>query len=159
MTQLTSFPWWGSRPAMGCPILMATPVGTWKSQRRRWKGWRKWWCTLKKSEHPDALRAHIIRHVTHTDSNVGWADVGPTSGRQYRRWANVGPTYNAVWAGGHYWGYYPGALSFTRIHIRVTAIFPQMPFYQMVFKSFLRCKYQQYSHLSHKQTKPTMSLP
>ena len=31
------------------------------------------------------------------DSNVGWANVGPTSGRQYRRWVNVGPTYIAVW--------------------------------------------------------------
>ena len=32
------------------------------------------------------------------DSNVGWANVGPTSGRQYRRWANVGPFYIVVWA-------------------------------------------------------------
>ena len=32
------------------------------------------------------------------DSNENWPNVGPTSGRQYRRWANVGPTYNAVWA-------------------------------------------------------------
>ena len=32
--------------------------------------------------------------LTHT---VGWSNVGPTSGRQYRRWANVGPTYIVVW--------------------------------------------------------------
>ena len=37
---------------------------------------------------------HIIHYP---DSNVGWANVGPTSGRQYRRWVNVGPTYIAVW--------------------------------------------------------------
>ena len=30
------------------------------------------------------------------DSNVGCANVGPSSGRQYRRWANVGPTFIAV---------------------------------------------------------------
>ena len=30
------------------------------------------------------------------DNNLGWANVGPTSGRQCRRWANVGPTYFAV---------------------------------------------------------------
>ena len=33
------------------------------------------------------------------DSNGSWANDGPTSGRQYRRWANVGPTYIAVWGG------------------------------------------------------------
>ena len=27
------------------------------------------------------------------DSIVGWADVGPTSGRLYGRWTNAGPTY------------------------------------------------------------------
>ena len=32
-----------------------------------------------------------------SDSNVGWDNVGPTSGRQYWRWANVGPTYIAGW--------------------------------------------------------------
>ena len=32
------------------------------------------------------------------DSNVDWTNVGPTSGRQYRPWAYVGPTYIAVWA-------------------------------------------------------------
>ena len=31
------------------------------------------------------------------ESNVGWAKVGPTSERQYRRWTNVGQTYIAVW--------------------------------------------------------------
>ena len=31
------------------------------------------------------------------DNNVGWANVGPTSGRQYRHWGNVGPNYIAVW--------------------------------------------------------------
>ena len=31
------------------------------------------------------------------DSNIGWANIGPTSGRQYRRWPNVEPTYVAVW--------------------------------------------------------------
>ena len=31
------------------------------------------------------------------DWNVGWANVSPTSGQQYRRWANVRTTYNAVW--------------------------------------------------------------
>ena len=35
------------------------------------------------------------------NSNVGWANVGPTSGRQYRRWANVSPTFIAVWGGYH----------------------------------------------------------
>ena len=30
------------------------------------------------------------------DINLGCANVGPTSGRQFRRWANVGPTYIAV---------------------------------------------------------------
>ena len=38
----------------------------------------------------DWIRTHV------PDSNVGWANVGPTSGRQYRRWANVGPTFIAV---------------------------------------------------------------
>ena len=36
------------------------------------------------------------------DSNVSWANVGPTSGRQYRRWVNVGPTYIAVWGPGRH---------------------------------------------------------
>ena len=31
------------------------------------------------------------------DSNVGWPDVGPTSVLSSRRWANVRPTYIAVW--------------------------------------------------------------
>ena len=31
------------------------------------------------------------------DSKVGWADVGPTLGRQARRWPNVGPTKLAIW--------------------------------------------------------------
>ena len=31
------------------------------------------------------------------DSNVGWANVGPTSGRQYRRLANVSLIYIVVW--------------------------------------------------------------
>ena len=31
------------------------------------------------------------------DSSVGWANVGPTSGRQYRRWPNVEPTYIVIW--------------------------------------------------------------
>ena len=30
-------------------------------------------------------------------TNVSWGNVGPTSGRQYRRWDNVGPTHIAVW--------------------------------------------------------------
>ena len=34
-----------------------------------------------------------------SDSNVGWANVGPTSGRQYRRWVNVRPNFIAVWDG------------------------------------------------------------
>ena len=36
-------------------------------------------------------------HCSLPDSNASWANVGPTSGRQYRRWANVGPIYIAVW--------------------------------------------------------------
>ena len=31
------------------------------------------------------------------DSNVGWANFGPTPGRQFRRWAHVGPTCISVW--------------------------------------------------------------
>ena len=34
---------------------------------------------------------------SYLDSNAGCTKVGPTSGRQYRRWSNVGPTYIAVW--------------------------------------------------------------
>ena len=29
------------------------------------------------------------------DSYVSWANAGPTSGRQYRRWVNMGPTHIA----------------------------------------------------------------
>ena len=36
------------------------------------------------------------------DSNVGLANVSPTSGRQYRRWAIVGPTYIVVWVQFHH---------------------------------------------------------
>ena len=32
-----------------------------------------------------------------TDSNVGWPNVGPTSVLSSRRWANVIPTYIALW--------------------------------------------------------------
>ena len=32
-----------------------------------------------------------------TDSNVGWGNVGPTPGRQYRRWTNVGSTHIVIW--------------------------------------------------------------
>ena len=42
---------------------------------------------------------HLLEQgVSHNnpDSNEGWANVGPTSGRQYRSWANVGPTCIAV---------------------------------------------------------------
>ena len=42
------------------------------------------------------IRATWVLH-TLPDKNVGWANAGPTSGRQFRRWANVGSTYNAVW--------------------------------------------------------------
>ena len=32
------------------------------------------------------------------DNSVSWGNVDPTSsGRQYRRWGNVGPTYIDVW--------------------------------------------------------------
>ena len=31
------------------------------------------------------------------DSNVGWANFGSTPGRQFRRWAHVGPTCISVW--------------------------------------------------------------
>ena len=31
------------------------------------------------------------------DSDVGWANLAPTLGREYRRWGNVGPTFIAVW--------------------------------------------------------------
>ena len=42
----------------------------------------------------------IMNQLFHIpDSNEGWANVGPTSGWQYRRWANVGPTCIAVWDG------------------------------------------------------------
>ena len=33
----------------------------------------------------------------HPDNNVGWPNVGPTSILSSRRWANVSPTYIAVW--------------------------------------------------------------
>ena len=33
------------------------------------------------------------------DSNVGWPNVVPTSVLSSRRWANVAPTYTAVWVG------------------------------------------------------------
>ena len=36
-------------------------------------------------------------HYKIQDSNQSWANVGPTSGRQCRRCANVRPTYIAVW--------------------------------------------------------------
>ena len=38
-------------------------------------------------------------HSTHTypDSNLEWPNVGPTSVLSSRRWANVTPTYIAVW--------------------------------------------------------------
>ena len=41
---------------------------------------------------------HHVKQILHhgglaPGSNEGWANVGPTSGRQYRRRANVGPTY------------------------------------------------------------------
>ena len=38
----------------------------------------------------------LISVVIIPDSNVGWTNVGPTSGRQYRRRASVGLTYTAV---------------------------------------------------------------
>ena len=32
------------------------------------------------------------------DSQVSWANIGPTSGQQNRFWTNVGPTFIVVWA-------------------------------------------------------------
>ena len=43
------------------------------------------------------LMVACLRASTVPDSIVGWANVGPTSGQQFRRWANFGPTYIAVW--------------------------------------------------------------
>ena len=50
--------------------------------------------------------SEYISNFTHSentfpDSKIGWLDVGPTSGRQNRRWANVGPTDSAVWVNMH----------------------------------------------------------
>ena len=39
-----------------------------------------------------------IQHRHRPESNVGSANVGPMSRRPFRRWANVGRTYIAVWA-------------------------------------------------------------
>ena len=47
---------------------------------------------------PQWIKSVIMLHA-YPNSNVGWANVGPTSRRQYRRWANVGPTFIAVWVG------------------------------------------------------------
>ena len=54
--------------------------------------------------HPTPFSITITRETTlcwplfaKSDSNEGWANVGRTSGRQYRLWANVGPTWFAVW--------------------------------------------------------------
>ena len=58
-----------------------------------WGGWGKYENNNKNSGkwlYPRPSQCH------RTDSNVCWAN--PTSGRQYRRWANVGPTFIAVWA-------------------------------------------------------------
>ena len=40
----------------------------------------------------------------HPDSNVGWPNVCPTSVLSSRRWANVRPTFIAVWAVMWYFG-------------------------------------------------------
>ena len=39
--------------------------------------------------------------ITNPDSNVGWVNVGPKLGLQFRRWANVGPTRIDVWEPWH----------------------------------------------------------
>ena len=39
--------------------------------------------------------------LLYPDSNVGWANIGPTSVRQYRRWVNVGPIIITVWVAWH----------------------------------------------------------
>ena len=36
-------------------------------------------------------------HITFPDSDVGWPNVDPTSVLSSRRWANVSPTFIAVW--------------------------------------------------------------
>ena len=53
-----------------------------------------WWSMLLVWKLAVLWRTYID---TPTDRNVGWAQVGPTSKRQYRR-ADVEPTYITVWA-------------------------------------------------------------
>ena len=66
-----------------------------------------WVCVISGTLKPDPTSATSYPRMaaksspqsqdTIPESNVGWANVGPTSGRQYRRWPNVEPTYVAVW--------------------------------------------------------------
>ena len=70
--------------------------------KRSSKQSRGWWSeTPPRSSWRQCIGWSLSRLLlwmnTFPDSNVGWANVGPTSGRQYRRWVNVGPTYIAVW--------------------------------------------------------------
>ena len=41
--------------------------------------------------------SHVEGQYSIPDSNESWPNIGPTSGWQYRCWANVRPTYNAAW--------------------------------------------------------------
>ena len=48
-------------------------------------------CHMPGLSKPREIQIKFKTHIP--DSNVGWANVCPTSGRQSRQWANVGPTF------------------------------------------------------------------
>ena len=57
---------------------------------------QSWPCSLGFTVLSFCCMSSLISVVIIPDSNVGWTNVGPTSGRQYRRRASVGLTYTAV---------------------------------------------------------------
>ena len=54
-------------------------------------------CISAGRQNPGSLYGLHYDAWSYPDSNVGRAKVGPTSGRQYRSWANFGPTHTVIW--------------------------------------------------------------
>ena len=90
------------------PRMPPTVTQRWRSRRwQEYEGdvWGRW--SLPSPQESQLLKNRdasltqypwIFLEKYHPDSNIGWLNVGQTSILSSRRWANVAPTYAAVWA-------------------------------------------------------------